>query len=1826
MKNIAKNIVTKLMVVIMGLFVSSSVLAQNGNVREETARQVGLNFLRLKDGNPRSDLQLTRVDAVQYPNLYVYNTSENGFIVVASDNRMEPILAYSDEGTFDKDNVTSGTNFWFEMYEDAIDYIVRNNVRDVDEQIARKWDDLINGVLPEKTREMDFPQYCLPLIQTHWDQGDEKEWESNYNQFCPWYEKNGSIFRAVTGCVATALGQLMNYLNNRKNVDTPVRLVYHPFLHDSEYSSEFSSLKIVDSNNDTIISEPRDCNNTKHYFRIGGWNNITNTSINPKKREAKIMLDCGLVVDMEYGIESSASTLDPHTGFVYCDNSSSAEYALKTYFGYPKAYGKRKKDYTDVQWRDTLKKYVSHGLPLMYRGTDALGGSHSFICDGYDSWDCFHFNLGHGPNADAYFYVSVPVFNHQQLEYYLDQACLIAYPIKQYDVTNINDVINFLESKTTHWYNNTIIVEYDDNPSINEDTTAHTYTIKYNSPGYYRLNPIIEDDKLLNYSVQVLPINIDTINYSETICRRAGFFGVFGEGDNVVAVSLSRDETDFEGSQTFYRSIKNSVTGTLTGILILTLTTEGAVSEHTLPPVTVHRCDLTDDDNCYYWNIGDEIYCCNHTDRYEKVFNREGECDSVVYLDLTIIEPESTVFEDTLLCFNSFCQPFNYHGKQITTAGIYYVCENDVFYTLDVGLIDTIRKPVDIDICTDEAPYTWHGHTLPWTTPGFYDTIFRGTQWECQCDTVYYIYLNIRDCCEPPLDCLEDELEDGDRSNSSNLEAIYYGLKHYFDYRGAMNGFLANVLRGVTWPSIEERNTFWNLFQSLLDPNTGMMSEQAMQQLIAANPYGYVTEDYITELVERYNQSVMYWNEGQYSVWYLPQGYNPDNFIEYDTAAMNKAYEAYDYAIAHGFSDVKAMYDNAYELLAAEVDNIQSAVCARVTVQFNQKMTMTREAFNGTLQIFNGHESIPMEDIFVDFRIEDQQGNDCTDLFQINTLSLDQITGISGNGSLAAQTNGTALVQFIPTKNAAPTQPVVYSFGGSFSFIDPFTGEGLTYPLYPVDITVNPSPDLYVDYFMQRDILGDDALTLDVVEPSIPAELGVVIHNQGAGMAKNVTLETAEPQIIDNEKGLAIDFAMYGASFNGSPRQLGLMEIPFGNIGSGQTAVGEWLFTSSLLGHFVSYEAHVIHNSSYGNSDLSLVSHLDIHELIHPIYAYGNLDDGINDFLVNDNPDAYDTPDSIYFSHGGRTSVGVVDNISFDHSVSPSDTVVTLTVVPSRVGWNYGVTDDPGMNQYDIVSCIRNNDNQVIPLNNVWLTFVTIPDGGDPVYENKLHIVDTIPVEQTTTYTLVFAKKSSNLRIFHGNEDEYWSNAANWEGYIMPQADDEVLIDGICQLDQDAEVFSLTVAENQSLTIPEDRILTVSGMLTSASVSRLIIEEGGQLFHGNTGVQATVQKTIMPYTEGENDGWYFIALPLAGSTSVTSVTNMLDNEYDLYYYDEPTAYWMNQEYAPNGFAELVNGKGYLYANSDEVLLGFAGELQSGSSTVTVFLNYTEGGDLQGFNLVGNPFVYNLTSYASVNVANGCYQLNEAKDDLIVSEIDEVNPLKPAEGFFVKATDVGASITFNLGRSEMTNRSGSIRVELLDDGKLIDRLIVKIDGETLEKMSLNEQRTKLFAMQGQQEIAIVPCEGNEQPVNFKAAKNGTYTINVNINNLEFNYLHLIDNLTGADVDLLVPEPVEGPASYTFTAKTTDYASRFRLVFSVCGDADDDDAPFAFINNGDIIIIGAEAGAVLQIVDVLGHVVRSGDAMNRVSTGGMAKGVYVLRLIEGEKIRTQKIVID
>ena len=180
-------------------------------------------------------------------------------------------------------------------------------------------------------------------------------------------------------------------------------------------------------------------------------------------------------------------------------------------------------------------------------------------------------------------------------------------------------------------------------------------------------------------------------------------------------------------------------------------------------------------------------------------------------------------------------------------------------------------------------------------------------------------------------------------------------------------------------------------------------------------------------------------------------------------------------------------------------------------------------------------------------------------------------------------------------------------------------------------------------------------------------------------------------------------------------------------------------------------------------------------------------------------------------------------------------------------------------------------------------------------------------------------------------------------------------------------------------------------------------------------------------------------------------------------------------------------------------------------------------------------------------------------------------------------------------------------------------------EQLGKFVFNKDNAKLyFAQQGHDYAIAYSDQQGEMPLNFKAATNGEYTIAVSPENVELEYLHLVDNLTGVDVNL------QQTPEYTFDAKSNDYASRFRLVFSANDSASEGSTAFAFVDaDGNIIINDTGADdAILQIVDVMGRVLVSRDAFNAspISTTGMTPGVYVLRLINGDDVKTQKIIIE
>ena len=496
------------------------------------------------------------------------------------------------------------------------------------------------------------------------------------------------------------------------------------------------------------------------------------------------------------------------------------------------------------------------------------------------------------------------------------------------------------------------------------------------------------------------------------------------------------------------------------------------------------------------------------------------------------------------------------------------------------------------------------------------------------------------------------------------------------------------------------------------------------------------------EISERWNRTVDAWNDSVFaSNENYPNIANKSIVDKYINGITN----FYQYVVFRGFEDIQDMVDFINDEMAKH-NKKRKSVCASVKLHISQTLTMTREAFDGTLTVNNGNETLDMDNFKVVLEVRDEKGNLANDLFQINTLSLKGVASVDGTSSIGAGREATAVFRFIPERGAAPKEPVNYSFGGKIIYVE--NGDTITMDLDPVTLTVNPSPNLQIDYFMQRNILGDDALTLDRVEPTVPAALGVRIDNQGCGIAKNVKLETAQPEIVDNEKGLLIDFAIIGSSLNGKDCDLGSENIDFGNIEAQTAKTGVWWLTSSLLGHFTKYEASVVHANSFGNPELSLVSGIAIHELIKTVDAYGVKEDNVTDFLVNDYEDGDDTPDAIYYSNGGKDTVCKAKNTKLDKPVvSIADTVIKLTVTPSQSGWNYAQMADPGDNFYEIKKVVRLKDSVEIPLDNVWTTFVTLPDGVEPIYENRLHFLDYMTTLGENDYDIYYSIRKNILKV-----------------------------------------------------------------------------------------------------------------------------------------------------------------------------------------------------------------------------------------------------------------------------------------------------------------------------------------------------------------------------------------------------------------------------------------------------------------------------------------------
>ena len=385
-------------------------------------------------------------------------------------------------------------------------------------------------------------------------------------------------------------------------------------------------------------------------------------------------------------------------------------------------------------------------------------------------------------------------------------------------------------------------------------------------------------------------------------------------------------------------------------------------------------------------------------------------------------------------------------------------------------------------------------------------------------------------------------------------------------------------------------------------------------------------------------------------------------------------------------------------------------------------------------------------------------------------------------------------------------------------------------------------------------------------------------------------------------------------------------------------------------------------------------------------------------------------------------------------------------------------------------------------------------------------------------------------------------------------------------------------------------------------------------------VTQTVTKEIAGYGDGDGS-YYLIASPIDGGeegVNPETINGMLTDEYDLYYFDEAGDdegnEWMNYKVAP---FNLKSGKGYLYASKNPTTLVFTGNPIEGTE-YNVTLNKTEGADWSGWNLVGNPF--NVTAY----IDRSFYTLDEDGKEVIIAND---NTIQPMEGVFVNANSDEEQMTFTTN-APLQGKKQIVLNLTHDRGNTIDRTIVRFgQSQMMPKFMLNENHTKMYIPKDNKEFAMVSGSNNGRlPVNFEPAEDGTYFINVDVENVRVKYLHLIDREMGMDVDLL-----QNP-TYKFEAKTNEKPNRFELVFktgssqfkevfsNISGDN------FSFCNNGNWII-NNDGDAILQVIDVNGQILSSERISGSVSKHiDATPGVYMLRLVNGENVKVQKIVIE
>lgn len=538
-------------------------------------------------------------------------------------------------------------------------------------------------------------------------------------------------------------------------------------------------------------------------------------------------------------------------------------------------------------------------------------------------------------------------------------------------------------------------------------------------------------------------------------------------------------------------------------------------------------------------------------------------------------------------------------------------------------------------------------------------------------------------------------------------------------------------------------------------------------------------------------------------------------------------------------------------------------------------------------------------------------------------------------------------------------------------------------------------------------------------------------------------------------------------------------------------------------------------------------------------------------------------------------------------------------------------------------------------------TSSNVYNGPITIEPNERTVINAIAVKKGTDPDYEWLNSELASGTYNDNtmvifiKDGNWSNPNNWSSGFVPNKNGRAAIGA-----------NLTIANGEKAEIAY--ITNVPSSYYTAGT--ITIEDGGQLIAGEAAIEnVKVKKEIAGHGGDAQNGWYAISTPMGNEINNTYYNNLISSnpaDYDLFYYNETKWYWYNFKVNDNKFNRFRLGEAYLYANSNNNTIVSVGMPNMNPVSVSVSnTEYTPNNnpqnyDLKGFNLIGNPFTYDIgwgpgQAISSDILANGYYTLGT--DGSWNSKTGNSEPIKAGTGILVQLVKdetgtVTGTVTINAKPySQATQTRASVNESLsitVANEKYNDVAHINFGNDSekgLRKIAhMNDDIQMVYVPVNSINYAIANVDNNvnEVPVSFEAYTMGKYTISIDAN-ISHNEVYLLDKLTGEKIDILSQD-------YTFVATSSDKAERFSLLFVNNNDDDDTESTnqiFAYINNGEIIISDIEGSGDVKIYDVMGRLVIAENANGsaKISTESFTNGIYIINLIDGDGIKTQKIAI-